>query len=182
MNSLTSKALISVIAAAPLLANAEQHRFFDYAKVREVKPTYQSVAHRIPQEDCWVERVRTERHPRSNTSATSTLVGGVIGGAIGHAVGHGKDNKKIGAVVGSMLGLSIGRDIGRRQHRHGDYPEVFYDDVERCETSYRTETEERLTGYRVTYQYRGEVYTTHMDEHPGQRIKVAVSVRPVKEY
>jgi len=156
-------------------------QFYDYARVKNVNPTYQNIEHRIPHEKCWTETVRTEHGTRAHSGATSTIVGGIIGGAIGNAVGHGKDNKKIGVVVGSLLGMSVGNDIGKR-HRRPQHTQVSYDDVERCEVAYSTQVEERLTGYDVTYQYRGESYNTHMSQHPGDRIKVSVQIRPVVGY
>ncbi len=180
MKTFAKTMALMCLSASPL-AFADSHRFTDYAKVTRATPVYQTVEHRIPQESCWVETVRTERNHRHNDSATSTLVGGLIGGAIGHAVGRGKSNKKLGAVVGSVVGMSVGHDIGHKNHRTR-HQTVSYDDVERCEVSYRTEVEERLSGYDVTYLYRGESYKTHMKTHPGKRIKVAVNVRPVVNY
>lgn len=173
----TALALISIIAAPLSMAGASRHS--DYAKVTHVNPVYQSVKHRVPEKHCWVETVRTERHhPRS--SATSTLIGGAIGGAIGHAVGHGKSNKKLGAVVGSVIGMSVGHDLGRRDH--GNRTRVTHKDVERCEVQYRTETQQQLHGYDVSYRYHGKTYTTFMKKRPGKKIKVAVNVRPVSKY
>ena len=34
-------------------------------------------------------------------------------------------------------------------------------------------------GYRVSYEYGGEVYTTRMATHPGETIRVRVHVTPV---
>lgn len=178
MKPLIKLTTFAALLGASSLSLAENHRFYDYAKVKEVTPIYKTYQHRVPEENCWVETVKTERHRPRRNSATSTLVGGLIGGAIGHAVGHNKSNKRVGAVVGSALGLSIGHDIGRR-NRQPDRYDVSYDDVERCEVSYQTETEERLTGYDVTYKYRGEIYSTFMEEHPGKRIKVSVNIQPV---
>lgn len=164
-------------------AAAERGQFMDYAKVKSVRPIYRTVEHEVPRRSCWSEDVRVER-PYSQAqhhSATSTLVGGLIGGAIGHAVGHGHDNKKIGTAVGTVLGMSIGHDIGHK-NRDSRYSEVSYENVERCEVSYQRETEEQLIGYDVTYNYRGETLTTRTREHPGDRIRVSVSVSPVEHY
>ncbi|WP_216825077.1 glycine zipper 2TM domain-containing protein [Agarilytica rhodophyticola] len=178
MNRLIKLTTLASLLSVSAFSAADNHRFYDYAKVKDVTPIYKTYKHRVPEESCWVETVQTEhRRPRHN-SATSTIVGGIIGGAIGHAVGHKKSNKRVGAVVGSALGASIGHDIGRRS-RGADRYDVSYEDVERCEVSYHTETQERLTGYDVTYKYRGKTYSTFMEEHPGKRIKVSVNVQPV---
>ncbi|MEL6215584.1 MAG: histidine kinase, partial [Pseudomonadota bacterium] len=47
------------------------------------------------------------------------------------------------------------------------------------ETRYEFETRERVEGFRVTYQYRGETYVTRTETDPGNRIRVRVSVTPV---
>jgi uncharacterized protein YcfJ len=36
----------------------------------------------------------------------------------------------------------------------------------------RYHTERRLIGYRVKYRYRGDIYVTRMDYHPGKRIRI----------
>jgi len=177
--------VLALLISLPNTAQAQSERFFDYAKVQSVAPIYKTYRHRIPQETCWTETVRREYEaPRQYQSATSTIVGGIIGGAIGHAVGHGKSNKRVGTVVGSVLGMSIANDARQRnqRNRHHDERHVSYDDIERCDVSYRTEAEEKLIGYDVSYSYRGETYHTHMDKHPGKRIKVSVSVQPVSDY
>lgn len=180
MKTLTTL-LASAMLLTPALSQAKDYRQYDYARVQQVTPIYRTIERRVPVENCWVERVRNERYRGGHDSATGTLVGGVIGGAIGHAVGHGKSNKKLGAVVGSVLGASVGHDISRRRSEPG-YTEVSYDDVERCEVTYRREVQQVADGYDVLYRYRGRTYNTHTDYHPGKRIKVDVRVRPARHY
>jgi len=144
----------------------------DLARVTGVQPIYSQVQHRRPQEQCWVETVREQRPRRQ--SGTATLIGGIIGGVIGSEVGRGKSNKKIGSVVGSALGMSIANDISR-----GNRDDPRYRDIERCETTYRTEQQRVIQGYDVSYRYNNREYTTFMHEHPGKKIRVAVDVRPV---
>ncbi|HYM35429.1 MAG TPA: hypothetical protein VET48_08540, partial [Steroidobacteraceae bacterium] len=70
-------------------------------------------------------------------------------------------------------------DIGaRRTESRGDYREVGYRPVERCEVRYRDSYEERVDGYRVTYVYHGREYTTRMPYDPGRHIRVNVDVSP----
>jgi uncharacterized protein YcfJ len=79
--------------------------------------------------------------------------------------------------VGAVLGGSIGNDIGRRQQGYGQ--PVRYGTEEVCATQYEERAEQRLTGYRVTYRYAGETYTTTMDRDPGSSLRVRVDVTPV---
>jgi len=161
------------------LSFAGDHRsgksHYDYARVTDVRPVYESVERRIPERDCWVETVA--EHRPAYQSATGTILGGVIGAAVGNRLGHSKRNKQVGAVAGAVLGASIGRDIS---HRRSDREDVSYRDVERCETRYRQVVDQRLLGYDVSYNYRGRSYHTFMDEHPGKRVRIAVSVHPVR--
>jgi uncharacterized protein YcfJ len=39
----------------------------------------------------------------------------------------------------------------------------------------------RLTGYRVTYDYRGQSYTTFMRTNPGASLPVRVTVAPIEQ-
>lgn len=169
----TISALLLIACSHSVLGDDKRH--YDYARVTEVRPIYESVERRVPEQDCWVETV-AERRP-AYRSATGTILGGVVGAAVGNRLGHSKRNRQVGAVAGAVLGASIGRDIS---HRHSARHEaVAYRDVERCETRYRHVTDRRLIAYDVAYRYRGEIYHTTMDEHPGDRIRVAVSVHPV---
>jgi len=61
----------------------------------------------------------------------------------------------IGAAVGNRFGSGSGRDAA-----------TFV-------------TEERVVGYNVDYKYKGKIYQTFLDQDPGDRIKVRVSVEPL---
>jgi uncharacterized protein YcfJ len=39
--------------------------------------------------------------------------------------------------------------------------------------------ESRTNGYDVTYEYRGQSYTTLMNRDPGNRVRLRVSVQPI---
>ncbi len=155
----------------------DNHQFTDFAKVKQATAQYKTFEHRIPEEKCWTETVVHERYERP--SRTGTLLGGLIGGTIGHAVGRGRSNKKLGAVVGTVLGASIGKDVSKQQHSQQGQT---YEDIRRCEVEYHSQYEERIIGYDVTYQYRGEFYQTFMKKHPGKRIRVNVAISPIIEH
>ena len=50
--------------------------------------------------------------------------------------------------------------------------------VQRCETRYRAQQEQRIEGYDVVYRYNGQKYATRMPYDPGKKIKVRVDIRP----
>jgi len=51
---------------------------------------------------------------------------------------------------------------------------------DRCVERVEHRTGERVVGYRVHYRYAGDDYEEMVDEHPGERLRVRVSVSPEK--
>ncbi|NEZ03886.1 glycine zipper 2TM domain-containing protein [Wenzhouxiangella sp. XN201] len=143
---------------------------YETARVVDVEPMRE--VHRTPidREICREETayVRERRH-----SHAPTVVGAIIGGVIGNQFGSGR-GRDAATAAGALLGGSIGHDASRaRDGRH--YPVVR----ERCrvERDWRERTVDR--GYRVTYEYGGRLHRTTMAHHPGDTIRVRVSVDPV---
>lgn len=162
------KTLIAILLTAVAIPS-----FAEYADVTSVRPIVRNVNHRVPVETCWDERV--VHNGGKYSRGTQTIIGAVIGGALGNAVGHGKSNKKMGVVVGSILGGAVGR------HHHDSTPSRSYTTYnERCSTGYENDRYEEVVGYRVTYEYNGRTYHTRTNRHPGDRIRVNVSVTPVR--
>lgn len=173
MKSLTTLTLTLLALSSTVSAKPANHHY-DYAKVVRATPVYDYVKRRIPVEECWQSDYRPSKKRKSHVP---TVVGSIIGGAVGHAIGHNKSNKKVGMVAGAALGAAIGSDVGEKSRgRHYDYHPQQH-----CETSYHVEREQRLTGYKVTYRYHGHKYHTRTKYHPGDRIRVKISVKPVRE-
>jgi uncharacterized protein YcfJ len=171
-------ALVSTLCTGMLLSNLsladryyEEH--IDFAKVVDVQPLYETVSYEEPYQQCHYEQ-RVVRHG-GHDSKTGVILGSIIGGAIGHELGHNKSNKKVGAVAGALLGGSIAKDL-QHNKRHG-YHTTKNERI--CTTSHEVRYKQELNGYNVTYKYRGKTYYTTMDQHPGNRIRVAVNVRPL---
>ncbi len=162
-------ALVCLLATGAVAAHAET--FFDSARVLGVEPQYESVE--IPRNECRSEWVNETRHSGGGQHYGGAILGGVAGALLGNQVGGGPGRDPapaVGAVVGALAGDRLAnRDRGR------------YEVVPREVTSCRTvsDIEHRLTGYRVSYDYRGQYYTTLMREHPGASLQVRVSVDPV---
>lgn len=163
---------LAVAALVPSMALADHG--YQYARVVSSDPIYETVTYSVPVEQCRDETVPYQDHRAR--SATGPILGAIIGGAIGNAVGHKKRNKQVGTAVGAILGGSIGADIARRNR---GYEDVRYTTREVCSVIHEDRVEERLAGYRVTYRYAGETYTTEMDHDPGPRLPVRVRVTPV---
>jgi uncharacterized protein YcfJ len=168
-------AIACVLAASAVLATgAQAQTFIDNARVRSADPQYEQVT--IPREQCstqWVNETRRVGH--SDPHYGGVIIGGVAGGILGNQVGKGTGRDAataIGAVVGALAGDSLARGNARPQQ-----VESVPRQVTQCQTV--NEVQNRVAGYRVTYDYRGQIYTTMMREQPGPNLQVRVSVDPV---
>lgn len=151
---------------------------YDYARVVDVQPLMTRVRVSTPERECWEETRYDDRGygrgPRD--PAAGALIGAVIGAAIGHQIGDGR-----GRDAATAAGAVIGAGIGHReaQRRNGSVPPRGYT-VQRCETRYHDEWQERIDGYRVTYVYNGRRQVTQLPYKPGDRIRVRVDVSPAE--
>ena len=82
-------------------------------------------------------------------------------------------------VARSSAPRSVTQQAQRRDGLRFRTPAVEYT-VQRCETRYRDEWQERIDGYRVTYVYNGRRQVTEMPNRPGDRIRVRVDVSPAE--
>ena len=171
-----SKILLVIVSLGmSQMGLAQTNISYDYATVLAAKPITKTFSYQQPRQECWIETVQRPAHREHN--ATGTILGGVIGAAIGNKLGHKKRNKQVGAVAGALLGASIGNEIGRKNARtYGGYSEQ----VEKCQTVQETIEEERVVGYDVSYRYQGKTYYTTTSHHPGDTIKLQLSVTPVE--
>jgi len=183
----TSISIISLPAMARKYNHYEGYNqsTYDYAKVVDVSPVVETYQAHQPVEQCWDERVplrsRYDKRHYRNKSHTGEILGAIIGGAIGNQFGSGR-GKKVATAAGAVLGASVASDI-KRQQRHqprgADRGYGQYKVVQRCEVKDHYVDKERVVGYNVAYKYRGNVFHTEMDRHPGKQIKVKVTVNPV---
>jgi len=149
---------------------------YDYAKVISSQPIIDYVTVKTPVRECWEEMQYYTVDRGARHGGGATLVGAIIGGVIGHQVGSGRGNDAA-TVAGSLIGAAIASDASRRRY-DGYGEERVARPVERCETRFQAHQEERIDGYRVTYRYHGQKYSTVMPYDPGQKIRVRVDVRP----
>ena len=147
-----------------------QHESYDaYGRVVRAQPIYQQIAVKVPSQACRVETYAYKERSRSGDSFTGTVVGGLLGAALGHELGNGRGGA---TAVGGLIGASVGNNASKGGST------TRYRDEEVCSTRYRTEYEQRVVGYDVSYSYMGRIYQTRTDRHPGDRIPVSVDVRP----
>lgn len=164
---------------------------YDYARVIDVDPIVRYVQVRTPVRECWEETryydtgYGPQHYDRPHGEAGATIAGGIIGGVIGRQFGGGKGRDAM-TLVGTLVGAAIGNERARQRNAYGDrldygasYEREAYP-VTRCDTRYQSHEEERIDGYRVTYRYNGQTYTTRTDYDPGDRLRVRVAVSPVR--
>lgn len=149
----------------------------DYAKVVNVEPVVETYQVNNPVQHCWNERVQHRTHSRKS-SYTPEVFGAVIGAAVGNRFGKGS-GRDAATVAGALLGTTLARDVKHKHKPRYNKHNNGYQTVQRCETRDDYSTQERVVGYDVAYKYRGNVFYTQMDQRPGDKIKVRVSVNPV---
>ena len=168
-NIMVGRAVLALGAAALISADmVHAGGFSDYAKVVDVVPMTQTVRVAQPRQECWNEQV-VHRAGANNTGGM--ILGGAIGAALGNRVGKGNGNKAAIA-VGTLLGAGIGQNMGRERGHS------YTTNEQHCQVVNDYYEEEQVTGYRVSYRYKGHTYYTHTDHHPGDRIPIRVSVTP----
>lgn len=157
---------------------------YDYARVVDVQPLTTRVRVSTPQRECWDETRYDQRGygngngPLPRSSAGGAVLGGVIGAVIGHQIGHGR-GRDAATAAGAVIGAAVGSKQAERRNGNASVPSREYT-VQRCETRYRDEWEERTDGYRVTYVYNGRRQVTELPYRPGDRIRVRVDVSPAE--
>ncbi len=173
--ALSLTGILTLLSTTALAAHGWRDRddgYYDRARVLNAEPIMTTVQIAVPQQECYQQEVHTPVYTRRSNGAA--LVGGVVGSIIGHNISHGRGGA---SVAGAIIGAAVGSSMAQGTDTY--YDEVSY--VDQCDVHTRFRTEERLEGYRVTYRYKGQIYTTQMDYDPGKFIPVRVDVSPVVE-
>lgn len=160
------KKIMLMLALMPLSAFAVTTT--DYARVVSATPQ--------------MERVRVDGHCR-DVSYTErqeapaaegmggTILGGVVGGLLGNQVGGGN-----GRSVATAAGAITGAIVGGKMSRNGPETRDVTRTRQECEQDSWSEV---ATGYRVTYEYKGQRDTVVMPRDPGRRLEMRVTAEPV---
>lgn len=149
---------------------------YDYAPVTHVEPVVRQVRVKTPRRECWDETQAVESRPHISDPAVGgrTLIGAIIGGVVGHQFGSGR-GRDVATIAGTAIGARVGYDSASRAYA-GSEERV----VQRCSVRYDQQYEERIDGYRVTYEFNGREYTTRLPYDPGRKIRVRVAVAPAE--
>lgn len=163
---------------------------YDYARVLDVDPISREVRVDTPRRECYQETAYREDgygdgyrgYPRGRRgTAGASILGALIGAGIGNSIGSG-DGRRVATVAGAIIGSAVGRDVGERNREREAYyrsePATYT--RERCEVRYETSYQQRIEGYRVTYEYNGQRYVTRLPYDPGRRLRVHLDVTPAE--
>lgn len=151
----------AAVAAAPMVEDL-------YADVRNVRPVIEQV--RTPRKVCDQVAV-TRPAPGNGNHVVGTAVGAAVGGLLGNQIGRG-NGRKAATVAGVVGGGVVGHEVGVRH----DAKRTVTTTETRCRNV--TDTSDKVVAYDVSYDYRGQSYTTRMDHDPGPRLRVEPTMRP----
>jgi len=151
------------IIAVGLAAACSAALATEYGTVISSTPVSAQIA--VPQQQCNDE----QQFVQTPNTGAGALFGAIVGGAIGNSVGAG-----FGRAAATGLGVVAGAAVGDRAEASNSPP--VQTTVRRCATL--TGYQNRIVGYDVVYEYRGQRYSTRMAQDPGQRIALDVNVAP----
>jgi uncharacterized protein YcfJ len=106
-----------------------------------------------------------------------TLVGGLVGGTVGRVIGHNSSHRGLITGVGAAVGAAVGHNRATNDYR--SHAREYYDTEEICSVEYELREHERSNGYRVSYRFGDNIYTTHTRSAPGETIPVRVRLEPM---
>jgi uncharacterized protein YcfJ len=133
----------------------------DYAKVLAVQPVNETI--KTPRQECKDVVVTKQKPVKDQHQIAGTAIGAIAGGLLGSQIGGGS-GKKIATVAGAVGGGYAGNKV-QENMQEGD---TYTTTESRCTTV--TDTSEKLVGYDVQYELKGEVGQVRMDHDPGTRI------------
>ena len=170
--NIQAKLMIAAMGLAALpLAQAQGTDFEDFGRVVRVQPRVEQI--RMPRQECRTDYVQVP--VQQERGAGGGIVGGIVGGLLGNQVGSGS-----GRVAATAAGAIAGAMVGDRAENNNRPQGVQEQAVRQC--SNVDAYESRTSGYDVTYEYRGQTYTTLMNRDPGNRVRLRVSVQPIDGY
>jgi uncharacterized protein YcfJ len=155
-----------LIAAQPAVSGS----YSDTATVISVEKIYRTHTIREPYQDCYIKEFYLHQ---GDGSAVNEIMGGILGGLVGSQFGNG-DGKDAMTVAGALLGASLAHKDELKKSKKARLVSR-----EICETKYRAESQERLSHYRVEYEYDGRIFTYTTNNKPyDEDIKVKVEITP----
>ena len=184
-------AVLLVAVVLPAWAGHDNNRYpepvydnakYKYAKVVDVQPVIEIV--QVPENRQVCRQQPVQRRVAEYRSPAPVVLGAIVGGVIGNQLsrghGHGRrhghgSNRAAATFTGAAIGGMVAGGI-----QYNRYPPKYYtQNVQVCSTETSWRSEERVVAWDVSWKYHGQIYHSRMDEPPGDRIRVRVSVDPV---
>jgi uncharacterized protein YcfJ len=166
--------LIGTCAFAAQAQPAASAAFTERARVQSAEPQYETV--QVPREECSSQWITEAQPNRGANGIGGAVVGGATGAILGAQVGKG-NGRDAAIAAGAVIGAITGDRLSNRDVVTA--PTYEQREVRSCRTV--SDVQQRVAGWRVTYEYGGRLYTTVMRRQPGNTIPVRVSVTPVDE-
>lgn len=162
---------LKVVASSLLLiasTSSRAEQYYDQARVLSATPEYERIS--LPYQECRDEPAPPRTYPRSGEREYGgSIIGGITGAIVGNQVGRGH-GREAATAIGAITGAIVGdRMQNQRSDERWESPAL-----RRCRDVEHWEN--RLTGYRVMYEYGGHRYATLMANAPGKTVRVRVSV------
>ena len=123
----------------------------------------------------WLTILPSRRRVERSRNYGGAVVGGLAGALVGNQVGNGH-GREAATALGAVVGAFTGDRLGNRDRGDERYEQVQRQ-VQTCQVV--NDVQQRLTGYQVAYEYRGQQFTTVLPENPGPNLQVRVSIDPV---
>lgn len=184
-------AVLLIAVVLPAWAGHDNNRYpepvydnakYKYAKVVDVQPVIEIV--QVPENRQVCRQQPVQRRVAEYRSPAPVVLGAIVGGVIGnqlsrghgHRRGHGHGNNRAAATfAGAAIGGMVAGGI-----QYNRYPPKYYtQNVQVCSTETSWRSEERVVAWDVSWKFHGQIYHSRMDEPPGDRVRVRVSVDPV---
>lgn len=120
---------------------------------------------KTPRKECEQVNVTRRRPVQDQHQIIGSVVGAVAGGLLGNQVGGG-NGKKIATVAGAVGGGYAGNKVQEHMQNNDTYTTT----ETRCNTV--NDISDKVVGYNVKYQLKGQVGQVRMDHDPGSSIPV----------
>nr|WP_256737570.1 glycine zipper 2TM domain-containing protein [Pseudomonas sp. dw_358] len=135
----------------------------DYADVLAVEPVNQQI--KTPRQECKDVQVTRRRAVQDQHQVVGSVLGAVAGGLLGHQVGGGRGN-----TLATVAGAVGGGYAGNKVQEHMQNGDTYTTTQTRCNTV--NDISDKVVGYNVKYQLKGQVGQVRMDRDPGAKIPV----------
>jgi uncharacterized protein YcfJ len=153
----------AVTAVAGIAGYEVSHRQPAYAEVLSTEPMVQTV--KTPRQVCKDVVVSRKAPVRDRDRIAGTAVGALVGGLLGNQIGAGS-----GRTVATIGGAAAGGYAGNRIEKNVQDSNTEKTRETRCKTEY--DSQQKVTGYRVSYRLGDKQSVVTMDYDPGDRIPV----------